>query len=77
MDEYPKVIQIGTLKVTVTSAAEEAHWRTPVVVSEGDSLSHGVSELDTSEDLPPAEPDEAPAAPAKKKATPKKGEKKK
>lgn len=26
-DEYPKVIRIGKMKVTVTSEADEAHWR--------------------------------------------------
>lgn len=29
MSEYPKVIQVGAVKVTVASAAEEVRWRKP------------------------------------------------
>jgi hypothetical protein len=31
MSEYPKVIRIGTMTMTVKSAAEEAKWRGGVV----------------------------------------------
>lgn len=34
MDEYPKVIQVGALKVTAQDAEDEARWRSAVPVAQ-------------------------------------------
>lgn len=74
MDEYPKVIQIGTLKVTVNSAAEEAHWRSPVVA---EALDEKEADIEPADEAVDPIDDAAVEPPVKKKATTKKGEKKK
>lgn len=66
MDEYPKVIRCGLGTFTVTSAEEEAAYRTPAVAV--DVEAEIVTDVEPIDDL---------AVVPKKKAAPKVGAKKK